>query len=305
MNLLLLAAAVTLSWDAPVATGYKVQYGTEPGKPTNTIDVGNKLNWSGDLPPGTYYFSVSAYDQTGGQMPAPEVMHVVKPAATPTPTPTPKPTPTPTPTPTPPPLPTATPAATPTPGAAMSLWPDSAVPARADGGPDNQVELGMKFKSDIPGKVLGVKFYKSTANTGTHVANLWSPSGQKLATATFLARTARAGRRFSLPNPCQSPRGKCISSPTTAAGATTRRTRITSRPARWTRARSTRLPPTARPGARASTATGPRRLSQLNLPQHQLLGGRDLLAMIDNETVRVSYAGNNSTSTPYPITFVS
>lgn len=193
-SLLLLAAAITLSWEAPVPTGYQVQYGTEPGKPTTTIDVGNTLSWSGDLPPGTYYFSVHAYDSTHGAPPT-EIMHVVKPSPTPTPTPTPVPTPTPIPS------PSATPVATPTPATALSLWPDSSTPTRADGGNDNQVELGLKFRSDIPGKVLGVKFYKSSANTGQHVANLWSPSGQKLASATFSGESASGWQKVLFAQP--------------------------------------------------------------------------------------------------------
>src|SRR4029453_7165605 len=36
----------------------------------------------------------------------------------------------------------------------------------------------------------GVRFYKSAANTGTHVGNLWSSTGTLLGTATFSGETA-------------------------------------------------------------------------------------------------------------------
>src|SRR5262249_50080602 len=52
------------------------------------------------------------------------------------------------------------------------------------------VELGVKFRSDVPGVVRGVRFYKGTRNTGTHIANLWSSSGTLLATAQFTNETA-------------------------------------------------------------------------------------------------------------------
>ena len=36
------------------------------------------------------------------------------------------------------------------------------------------VEVGVRFKADMDGTVTGVRFYKSTANTGSHVGNLWT-----------------------------------------------------------------------------------------------------------------------------------
>ena len=40
----------------------------------------------------------------------------------------------------------------------------------------------MKFQSSVYGQITGLRFYKSTANTGTHVGSLWTASGQLLAT---------------------------------------------------------------------------------------------------------------------------
>ncbi len=51
-------------------------------------------------------------------------------------------------------------------------------------------ELGLKFRSDVNGTITGVRFYKSSNNTGTHVGNLWSSSGTLLASATFTNETA-------------------------------------------------------------------------------------------------------------------
>ena len=71
-----------------------------------------------------------------------------------------------------------------------TLWLASAVPGTIDQGADSAVELGVKFKSDRTGFLKGIRFYKAAANTGTHVANLWSSTGTRLATATFSAETA-------------------------------------------------------------------------------------------------------------------
>ena len=70
-----------------------------------------------------------------------------------------------------------------------TIWANSTVPGLLDGGPDNPLELGVKFNSDIDGIITGIRFYKANTNTGTHVANLWSSSGVRLATATFTDET--------------------------------------------------------------------------------------------------------------------
>jgi len=70
-----------------------------------------------------------------------------------------------------------------------SLWSTGAVPAVADVDDPSPVELGVKFRSDISGFVKGVRFYKSTSNTGTHIGNLWSATGTLLATAEFSGET--------------------------------------------------------------------------------------------------------------------
>jgi hypothetical protein len=70
-----------------------------------------------------------------------------------------------------------------------------------DSGPDNAVELGVKFQSEVNGYVTGIRFYKASTNTGTHVANLWTSYGTLLATATFTGETASGWQQvlFSTP----------------------------------------------------------------------------------------------------------
>ena len=73
---------------------------------------------------------------------------------------------------------------------AMSIWSNTAAPERVDIGPDNPVELGVKFRSDVTGTIAGIRFYKSDANTDIHVGNLWTSNGTLLATVTFTNETA-------------------------------------------------------------------------------------------------------------------
>ena len=52
------------------------------------------------------------------------------------------------------------------------------------------VELGVKFRTTQAGFITGIRFYKGTGNTGTHVGKLWTSTGTLLATVTFTGETA-------------------------------------------------------------------------------------------------------------------
>ncbi len=80
-----------------------------------------------------------------------------------------------------------------------SIWPAGTVPGAVDGGSDSPVELGLKFRSDTSGYITGIRFYKAGTNTGTHVANLWTSSGTRLATATFKSETTSGWQQVSFP----------------------------------------------------------------------------------------------------------
>lgn len=69
---------------------------------------------------------------------------------------------------------------------AASAWPDS-----------NSVEVGVKFTSSVAGSVTGVRFYKGSGNSGTHVGSLFTASGRLLAHATFSNETASGWQSVS------------------------------------------------------------------------------------------------------------
>jgi hypothetical protein len=85
--------------------------------------------------------------------------------------------------------------------AVVSIWPSTAVPGTVDSGPDSAVELGVKFRSDVAGTITGIRFYKATANTGTHVGNLWSSAGTLLGSITFSNETASGWQQMLLASP--------------------------------------------------------------------------------------------------------
>jgi fibronectin type 3 domain-containing protein len=82
---------------------------------------------------------------------------------------------------------------------------DLATPGTVDSGDGGSVELGVKFRSDVEGKVDGIRFYKSAANTGTHIGSLWSADGELLAEATFSGESASGWQQveFSKPVPIE------------------------------------------------------------------------------------------------------
>jgi hypothetical protein len=86
-------------------------------------------------------------------------------------------------------------------GCPCTIWPGTAVPGVADVGADYPVELGVSFRSDLSGSITGVRFYKSAANTGTHVGNLWDSAGNLLASATFSAESASGWQQVNFPSP--------------------------------------------------------------------------------------------------------
>jgi hypothetical protein len=82
-----------------------------------------------------------------------------------------------------------------------SIWSAGTVPGLIDAGADSAVELGMKFKSDVNGTITGIRFYKASTNTGTHVGNLWSSTGALLASATFTGETASGWQQVNFSSP--------------------------------------------------------------------------------------------------------
>ncbi len=82
-----------------------------------------------------------------------------------------------------------------------SVWPNTTTPAVLSDSDTAAVELGMKFRSSQATSVVGLKFYKGTANTGTHVGNLWDNAGNKLATVTFTNETASGWQTANFGSP--------------------------------------------------------------------------------------------------------
>src|SRR5215472_14078796 len=82
-----------------------------------------------------------------------------------------------------------------------SIWGTNTTPAHADSGDAAATEVGVKFKTDTYGSVTGLRFYKASTNTGTHIGNLWTATGQLLATATFTGESGSGWQQVTFAQP--------------------------------------------------------------------------------------------------------
>lgn len=75
------------------------------------------------------------------------------------------------------------------------------VPARVDAEDTDPVELGLHFSPQSDGYISGVRFFKSTANVGTHTGSLWAMDGRRLARATFVDESADGWQQTQFSEP--------------------------------------------------------------------------------------------------------
>ena len=82
-----------------------------------------------------------------------------------------------------------------------SIWSASSAPATASANDPNSVELGVKFTTSVNGWITGIRFYKGSANAGTHIGSLWDSSGDLLGSVTFTNETATGWQEADFATP--------------------------------------------------------------------------------------------------------
>jgi hypothetical protein len=83
----------------------------------------------------------------------------------------------------------------------VSIWTATTQPGTITATDSKAVELGMRFRSDVAGNVVGVRFYKGPQNIGTHAGHLWTASGALLGTATFSSETSSGWQQATFSKP--------------------------------------------------------------------------------------------------------
>ena len=82
-----------------------------------------------------------------------------------------------------------------------SIWGTNTTPTSIDSGDPASIDVGVKFKTDTFGYITGIRFYKAATNTGTHIGNLWTSTGQLLASATFTNESATGWQQVNFSQP--------------------------------------------------------------------------------------------------------
>ncbi|MEP7376625.1 MAG: N,N-dimethylformamidase beta subunit family domain-containing protein [Chitinophagaceae bacterium] len=106
-----------------------------------------------------------------------------------------------------------------------NIFPPASLPSKPLDNDHQPIEIGVKFKATENGFISGIRYYKGTGTTGTHIGNLWSTAGVSLATATFTSETESGWQEVLFSNPvaitagvtyvasCFSPSGDYASTP--------------------------------------------------------------------------------------------
>jgi hypothetical protein len=82
-----------------------------------------------------------------------------------------------------------------------SIWPSTAQPSVTSSSDPGPINLGVKFTADVNGWVAGIRFYKGTANTGSHIGSLWTSSGTLLGQVTFTSESGSGWQEADFPAP--------------------------------------------------------------------------------------------------------
>lgn len=71
--------------------------------------------------------------------------------------------------------------------------------------PDPSIELGLKFKTSIAGKITAIRFWKARGNDGVHTGQLYTTGGSLLASKDFTNETDSGWQQvlFDAPVPIQ------------------------------------------------------------------------------------------------------
>jgi hypothetical protein len=83
----------------------------------------------------------------------------------------------------------------------LSFWTPSTVPAVPAANDNSATEVGLKFRVDVAGRVVGVRFYKGSGNGGTHIGRVWRSDGALLGQVTFAGESSTGWQQMNFATP--------------------------------------------------------------------------------------------------------
>jgi hypothetical protein len=82
-----------------------------------------------------------------------------------------------------------------------SVWQNGNPTGAGDSTDTAAVNLGLQFRANASGSVIGVRFYKESDNTGSHTGALWTSGGTLLASGTFTGESASGWQELDFTSP--------------------------------------------------------------------------------------------------------
>ncbi|HEY3081557.1 MAG TPA: DUF4082 domain-containing protein, partial [Chloroflexota bacterium] len=82
-----------------------------------------------------------------------------------------------------------------------SIWSGSPTPVVPNDADATGIEVGVKFRTNQPGRIRAIRFYKGPANTSTHTVHLWSRTGTLLASAVSTGESASGWQQVTFAAP--------------------------------------------------------------------------------------------------------
>lgn len=86
-------------------------------------------------------------------------------------------------------------------GCPCSLWDADAVPEQLDNDDGMSIEVGVKFRAEVAGRIVALRHYKTALSLGIHVGHLWNAEGDMLAEVQYRDETASGWQEAGLSAP--------------------------------------------------------------------------------------------------------
>ncbi len=101
---------------------------------------------------------------------------------------------------------------------ATSIWKSDDAPVVSSSADQQGVTLGVKFRVDVAGTIMGIRYFQGSGNTGTHYGVLYAADHTVLAVATFTGETGSGWQQVSFTPVAVSPDATYVAAYFTSTG---------------------------------------------------------------------------------------
>lgn len=62
-------------------------------------------------------------------------------------------------------------------------------------------EMGLRFTSAVPGRIMAIRYWRATSETGSHTGRIWNSSGTQLTSVVFTGESSSGWQEQALSSP--------------------------------------------------------------------------------------------------------